>query len=124
MPARNACRDRAFQRDDYLFIDLQIVCVYFHILELKNNGIFAELQGSADGRGAVQFLTQCLCVSQRPEVLADSEAIERLRATLGALGRRKETGGCPNLWLYNTSSSLKDKKLGKYIVWLSNSITG
>lgn len=49
--------------------------MYFHILELKNNGISAELQGSADRRGAVQFLTQCFCVSQRPEVLTDSEAI-------------------------------------------------
>lgn len=49
--------------------------MYFLTLELKNNGISAELQGSADGRGAVQFLTQFLCVSRRPEVLADSEAI-------------------------------------------------
>jgi len=93
------------------------------MLELKNNRISVELQSSADGRGAVQFLTQCLCVSQRPEVLADSEAIERTRATLGTLGRRKETGGYPNLWLYDMSSFLKDRKLGKYIELMSNSFT-
>ena len=96
--------------------------MYFHIVELKNNGILVELQGSADGRGPVQFLTQCLCVSQRPEALADSETTERAKATLGRLGRRKGTGGYPNLWLYDMSSSLKDKKLGKYTEQLSNSI--
>lgn len=60
-------------------------------------------------------------MSQRPEVLAASEAVGRTRATPGTLSRRKETGRYPNLWLYEMNSSLKDKKLGKYTEQLSYS---
>lgn len=65
--------------------------MYFHIL--KNNRISVELQGSADGRGVVQFLTRCLCVSRRPEVLADSEAICDIdRKNPGDTGQEKGSG--------------------------------
>lgn len=89
LAVRNICQESIFQRHNCLFVGIWIICVYFHILELKNNGILVELQGSAGGRGALRFLTQCLCVSQRPEAPADSEATERTKATLGDTGQEK-----------------------------------
>lgn len=62
-PVPNACWDRAFQGDNCLFIDLQIVSVYFCITELKHNGISVELQDSADGSCTIPF-TMSLCVSE------------------------------------------------------------